>query len=238
MSSQATRTFLVYTQPDDPASEAAIRLILERGFPVQPLDFTKLPAGAQEAYAIAYKGNEALPKIMFNGELIGGVDDLKLFFASPYGQDALKDVVMPPILAKRLSPTAKLPTRGSPESIGLDLYADLGIGESVVLSPHSKTEVPTGWGLRAPPGHYLRVAPKSGLAVDKALDVLAGVIDRDYTGQIVVIVATHGHENVEIKHGQKIAQIIAERATVCDVQEVQAFSATVRGDGGFGSTGA
>lgn len=238
MSSQATRTFLVYTQPDDPASAKVIQMILERGFPVQAIDFTTLPAGVQEAYAIAYKGNESLPKVMLNGELIGGAAELDMFFASPYGQAALSETIMPPILAKRLSPTAKIPTRGTPESIGLDLYANLGIGESVVLSPHSRAEIPTGWALRAPPGHYLRVAPKSGLAITHALDVLAGVVDRDYTGEVVVIVATHGHTNVEIVHGQKIAQIIAERATICDVQETQGLSATARGAGGFGSTGA
>lgn len=236
MSSQATRTLVLYTQPDDPASEQAKALIFEQGCPYLEIDFTKLTVPMQEQFAQHYKEDPSLPKAMLNGELIGGVEDLKLFFASGMGQMIISDVQMPPIQIKCLSPTAKTPSRGSPEAIGLDLYADIGIGQKVTIPPNEIRSVNTGWAMRAPAGHYLRVAPKSGLAT-KGLDVLAGVIDRDYTGEVKVLIATHGHENIEIKHGEKVAQVIVERATICGVMEVQELSETTRGDGGFGSTG-
>lgn len=234
MSSQATRTFILYTQPDDPACDQARSILSEHGFPYLEVDFLKLTPEMQNEFGQHYK--MTLPVIMINGELVGGVEDLKLFLASVMGQAMLADVVMPPIQIQCLSRTAKTPSRGTPEAIGLDLYADLGIGQKISIPPNEIRKVPTGWAMRAPAGHYLRVAPKSGLAT-KGLDVLAGVIDRDYTGEVAVIVATHGHENIEIKHGEKVAQVIVERATICDVVEVKALSATARGDGGFGSTG-
>lgn len=160
-----------------------------------------------------------------------------MFAAGPKG---------PVVRVQRLTPTATLPTRGSPQSAGLDLYYDNA--HSVYFRPGDRHVLSTGIALTAPEGTYARIAPRSGLAM-KGLDVLAGVVDEDYTGEVKVILAMHGAQSdvfggvglggprVEIKPGDKIAQVIFERCVLADVEEVELLGATQRGAGGFGSTG-
>ncbi|AFU87277.1 putative dUTP pyrophosphatase [Caulobacter virus Magneto] len=152
----------------------------------------------------------------------------------------------PVLKVKRLTQTAKLPTRGSPKAAGLDVYYD---GETTVrLNPGDRALLSTGLSITAPEGTYARVAPRSGLGV-KGIGVLAGVVDEDYTGEVKVILTHHGKqadvfgapffgETVEIKPGDRIAQIILEQCLIVPVVEVDSLDDTERGAGGFGSTGA
>lgn len=82
-----------------------------------------------------------------------------------------------------------------------------------------------------------RIAPRSGLAVNHFIDTGAGVIDADYRGPVKVLLFNHGDADFEVKVGHRIAQLIIERIYHPEILEVQELSATVRGAGGFGSTG-
>jgi dUTP pyrophosphatase len=96
---------------------------------------------------------------------------------------------------------------------------------------------PTGVKMAIPEGYYGRVAPKSGLASKAGLDVLAGVIDSDYRGEIIVLLVNLGQSPVVIHNHEKIAQLIFERAEQAYVYEVEELNDTPRGSKGFGSTG-
>ena len=88
-----------------------------------------------------------------------------------------------------------------------------------------------------PEGTYGRIAPRSGLAVRHSIDVLAGVVDRDYTGNIVVVLINLGLWPYHVRRGDRIAQLICEKIVVPEVMEVSALPSTARGARGFGSTG-
>jgi len=108
----------------------------------------------------------------------------------------------------RLQPTASLPSRGSADAAGFDLYSN----DHYVVFPGQRVVVSTGIGLqRLPTGTYGRIAPRSGLAVKHGLDVLAGVVDPDYRGEIkVVLLNTDVRTPFVIKPGYRIAQLILE----------------------------
>ncbi|UTU07884.1 deoxyuridine 5'-triphosphate nucleotidohydrolase [Caulobacter phage C1] len=139
---------------------------------------------------------------------------------------------------RKLTPTAILPTRGSPHAAGLDLYYDgakpisLWAGQTIMVSTGLAIE-------QMPDGCYARVAPRSGMSV-KGSDVLAGVVDGDYRGEIRVVLHGVNYERpaIEINPGDRIAQLIFERYTHAEVLEVHETNDTQRGAGGFGSTGA
>ena len=134
---------------------------------------------------------------------------------------------------KRLTETATVPTGGSIYSAGADLYAD----EAKVIQPRQRELVRTGISIKAPINTYIRIAPRSGLALNKGLDVLAGVVDADYTGEVMVILLNTGDEVVSIKPGDRIAQAIAEVISISDIIEVDNLEDTERSSAGFGSTG-
>jgi dUTP pyrophosphatase len=133
----------------------------------------------------------------------------------------------------RLHPQAKLPTRGSPYSAGLDLYSV----ESLWIAARGRATVRTGLSVAIPRGFYGRVAPRSGLAVKHGLDVLAGVIDSDYRGEIICALINHGDEPLELEAGMRIAQLIIESIATPTPTWSEDLSETERGGGGFGSTG-
>jgi dUTP pyrophosphatase len=140
---------------------------------------------------------------------------------------------------KRLTPTAKLPTRGSAQAIGLDLYADVTEARGAIeIRPGYRALVSTGIAIALPPGYDGRVAPRSGLALKQGIDVMAGVIDEDYRGEIhALLLNTNQWETFWVKPGDRIAQLILERADIMPVVEVDGLDATVRGANGYGSTG-
>ena len=135
---------------------------------------------------------------------------------------------------KKLCNDATLPTRGSDGSVGYDLYSS---EDAMVPCQAGRALVGTGITVVLPPGVYGRVAPRSGLAVKHCIDVGAGVIDPDYTGEVKVVLFNHGTEDFEIKKGDRIAQLILERCDTPMIKEIGLLDETLRGDGGFGSTG-
>lgn len=133
----------------------------------------------------------------------------------------------------KLHPAAKLPARGSAGAAGLDLFAV----EEVTLESGARAMVRTGLSVAIPRGFYGRVAPRSGLAVRHGLDVLAGVIDSDYRGEIKCALVNHGQETLTLEAGQRVAQLIVEAIITPEPAWADALDQTARGEGGFGSTG-
>jgi len=132
-----------------------------------------------------------------------------------------------------LRPDAKAPSRGSEFAAGYDLYSV----EDAKIAPLDRQMIETGIAIGLPAGTYGRIAPRSGLAAKFGIDVLSGVIDLDYTGEIKVILFNSGKEVFEVKKGDKIAQLILECILTPQVRQVEVLPPTVRGAGGFGSTG-
>jgi dUTP pyrophosphatase len=138
------------------------------------------------------------------------------------------------LLVKRLNEHATLPARGSPLAAGYDLSSS----EDVGIPKGTRGLVGTGIAFTVPHETYGRIAPRSGLAVKKGIQVGAGVIDRDYTGEVKVVLFNHGDEDFVIKKGDRIAQLIIEKIEMPEVKLVDELLVTERGEGGFGSTGA
>jgi dUTP pyrophosphatase len=134
---------------------------------------------------------------------------------------------------KRLHPEARLPSRGSAGAAGLDLCAV----ERLTLQPGARAAVRTGLAVAIPEGFYGRVAPRSGLAVRRGVDVLAGVIDSDYRGEILCALVNLGHEPFEIEPGARIAQLVVEAIALPEPAWAEDLAETDRGACGFGSTG-
>jgi dUTP pyrophosphatase len=134
---------------------------------------------------------------------------------------------------KKLDPRATLPTRGSRAAAGLDLYSI----EAVSLGAGQRSIVRTGLAVAIPEGFYGRVAPRSGLATKKGLDVLAGVIDADYRGEIGCLLYNSGEERIELAANSKICQLIIEQIVTPQAAWADDLDDTERGGGGFGSTG-
>lgn len=139
-----------------------------------------------------------------------------------------------------LIPGATCPTRGSKWSAGLDLSAYLPEGP-VFLRPGERSLIRTGVTLAIPHGFYGRIAPRSGLALRHGIDVMAGVIDSDYRGEVQVMLINHDGVdsvgNFVATHGDRIAQLIIEQVGMFDPKIVTELSETKRGDNGYGSTG-
>ena len=135
----------------------------------------------------------------------------------------------------RLSERGVLPTRGSEESAGYDLYS----AEEVLIPAYGRLLVKTDIALLVPVGTYGRVAPRSGMALYHSVDVAAGVIHRDYRGNVGVILVNHHDQPYQVHLGHRIAQLILERIRHPQVLEVPTFTdldRSGRGEGGFGST--
>jgi len=143
---------------------------------------------------------------------------------------------------RKLNEDAKIPTYGTNQSIGMDVSSC----EDTIIEPHCWKVVKTGlsvsWSgnsvnFEDPSNYYLRIAPRSGLAVKHGIFINAGVIDCDYRGEIGVVVHNSGKHEFEVKKGDRIAQAILERATRPKILEVNELTETERGGRGFGSTG-
>ncbi len=136
---------------------------------------------------------------------------------------------------KKLNERARLPVYANPGDAGMDLYA---IGTNVIASGERQL-VRTGISIELPSGTEAQIRPKSGLALKTGLTVLnaPGTIDEGYRGEIGVILINHGYNTIIIKPNTKIAQMVIAPIIRCTVQKVTELSDTVRGEGGFGSTG-
>ena len=141
------------------------------------------------------------------------------------------------ISVKRLHPQAQLPTYGTPEAAGADLYACLE--ENLVVEPGETVFVPTGLALEVPKGCAGLVYARSSLACKQGLAPAnkVGVIDSDYRGEIRVVLHNHGKTPQTISHGQRIAQLIITPVLTPAYEEAEELTDTGRGSGGFGSTG-
>lgn len=141
------------------------------------------------------------------------------------------------ISVKKLRPGAKLPTFGSPEAAGADLYACTP--ESVTIAPGETKFIPTGLAMELPIGYVGLIYARSGLACKQGLAPAnkVGVIDSDYRGEFIV--ALHNHGNVErtVADGDRIAQLVVTPILMPQYIEAEELNETDRGIGGFGSTG-
>ena|SRR2546425_5012106 len=134
---------------------------------------------------------------------------------------------------KKLDPKAVLPTRGSVLSAGLDIYST----EDLTIAPGERYLARTGLSVAIPEGYYGRLAPRSGLAANKGLDTLAGVIDADYRGEIRCLLYNAGAEPIHLPAESKICQLVVEKIITPTPIWAEDISDTDRGSGGFGSTG-
>lgn len=133
---------------------------------------------------------------------------------------------------KRLDKSAQIPIRATAGSAGFDVFSN----GHYTITPNVRCLLDTGIAMQLPSDMWGELKPRSGLAAKHGLDVLAGVIDSDYTGDIKVSLINLGDAPVEIKKGDRIAQLIIQRY-VSEWHEVESFDDTERGNGGFGSTG-
>lgn len=138
------------------------------------------------------------------------------------------------IQIKKLSDQAKIPTQGSKYAAGYDLYA----AEEVLVNTMGRKLVKTNISISIPEGYYGRIAPRSGLAYKNGIDVLAGVIDSDYRGDIGVILFNSDHNlDFQVNVGDRIAQIIIEKCHSVNWETVENLETSVRSEKGFGSSG-
>lgn len=133
---------------------------------------------------------------------------------------------------KKLNETAIQPTTGSEYAAGYDLYSI----EEYTLMPMERKLFKLGVSIAIPPGMYGRIAPRSGLAVKDGIDVMAGVLDEDYRGELGVLLINLGIHEKKVVVGDKIAQVIFEFYNKVEFELVSDLPTTIRGDGGFGST--
>ena len=144
---------------------------------------------------------------------------------------------MNPIHVKLLRPGAKLPTYGSTQAAGADLYACLE--EAITIEPGKTAFVPTGIAMEVPLGCAGLIYARSGLACKRDLAPAnkVGVVDSDYRGEIIVALHNHGLQAQTVNHGERIAQMIITPVITPAYEIAQELSDTARGQGGFGSTG-
>lgn len=141
-----------------------------------------------------------------------------------------------PIQVKRLDKGLPLPQRAHPSDAGADLHS----AEDLTLAPGERALVATGIAIALPQGTVGLIHPRSGLAARHGLSVVntPGTIDADYRGEIKVCLINHDrHEPIVITRGMRIAQLIVQRVELVGFEEVEELDETVRGSGGYGSTG-
>lgn len=144
---------------------------------------------------------------------------------------------MDKIAVKKLKPNAILPTYGSQEAAGADLYACLD--EPVEIAPGHSVFIPTGLAMEIPKGYAGLIYARSGLACKRGLAPAnkVGVVDSDYRGEFLIVLHNHGPQSQTVCHGERIAQLVITPVFTPGFFETEALSDTKRSDGGFGSTG-
>ena len=138
---------------------------------------------------------------------------------------------------KKLNDNAIIPTYGTEYAAGADLYACMD--EAVTINPGETSFIKTGLAMEVPVGYAGLIYARSGLACKKGLAPAnkVGVIDSDYRGEIMVALHNHSNEAVVVESGERIAQLVITPYIVAAFNQVDELEDTVRGDGGFGSTG-
>tara|TARA_B100001245_G_scaffold186928_1_gene145093 strand:+ start:202 stop:639 length:438 start_codon:yes stop_codon:yes gene_type:complete len=141
------------------------------------------------------------------------------------------------ILVKKLDSRVKLPSYKTVGSSGMDLMALTD--KPITILPKKSYLVPTGISVAMPKNYEIQIRPRSGLAAKNNISVLntPGTIDSDYRGEIKIILFNHGSDEFLINNGDRIAQIVLMPIHKIDFEEVDNLPDTVRGEGGFGSTG-
>jgi dUTP pyrophosphatase len=133
-----------------------------------------------------------------------------------------------------------LPAYETAHAAGMDLRAAVPEEAPIVLRPGDRDAVPTGLAFALPEGFEGQVRPRSGLAARHGISMVntPGTIDADYRGEVKVILINHGEEDVTIRRGDRIAQLVIAPVVRAEWAEVERLDETARGEGGFGSTGA
>ena|ERR1044072_1861065 len=133
-----------------------------------------------------------------------------------------------------------LPSYQSASASGLDLLAAVPANVPLMIAPGQYAAVPTGIAIALPPGTEAQVRPRSGLARNHGVTVLnsPGTVDADYRGEIQVLLINHGADSFTVTRGMRIAQLVVAQVARIALREVMELDGTVRGIGGFGSTGA
>ena len=141
------------------------------------------------------------------------------------------------VLIKKLYPEVQIPAYKTNGASGMDLMAF--IKEPIILKPRTSCLVPTGIAVAFPEEFEIQIRPRSGLAAKNNISVLntPGTIDSDYRGEIKVILFNHGNIDFKINNNDRIAQMILTPVIKMQLDEVEDLPETVRGEGGFGSTG-
>ena len=141
------------------------------------------------------------------------------------------------VLIKRLSPEVELPSYKTQGASGVDLMAY--IRSTIIIKPKTSCLIPTGLSLAFSKDYEIQIRPRSGLAAKNNISVLntPGTIDSDYRGEIKVIIYNHGNEDFIVNKNDRIAQMILTPVLKIEFEEAEELPETVRGDGGFGSTG-
>lgn len=144
------------------------------------------------------------------------------------------------ILARRLRPEARLPEYQTSGAVGMDLYACLASDYAPLpVYPGAQALIWTGIVLEIPIGYEGQIRPRSGLAADHGVTVLnaPGTIDSDFRGEIGVILINHSARRFDVRHGDRIAQLVIAPVVHVELAESAELGETARGAGGFGSTG-
>ena len=141
------------------------------------------------------------------------------------------------VFVKKLGTSVKLPSYKTDGASGMDLMAY--INEPIELKPGESCLVPTGLSVAFTEEYEIQIRPRSGLAAKNNISILntPGTIDSDYRGEIKVILFNHGNKNFKINNNDRIAQMILTPVMKMDIEETNELPESIRGAGGFGSTG-
>ena len=144
---------------------------------------------------------------------------------------------MQKVFIKKLDPLVKLPSYKSEGASGMDLMAF--IKDQINIKPKTSSLIPTGLSIAFPKEYEIQIRPRSGLAAKNNISVLntPGTIDSDYRGELKVIIYNHGNKDFIINNGDRIAQMILTPVIKMELEETDNLPETLRGGGGFGSTG-
>ena len=141
------------------------------------------------------------------------------------------------IFIKKLNPSVQMPSYKTNGASGMDLMAF--IDEPIELKPGKSCLVPTGLSVAFSKEYEIQIRPRSGLAAKNNITVLntPGTIDSDYRGELKIILFNHGNENFIINNNDRIAQMVLTPIVKMEIEEINELPETIRGKGGFGSTG-